>query len=444
MFKNLRRYYWLTAEFIKRHHRLMVRTVLGVMIFSGVLIAIIRYVPSPRHITRIGLVGKYTQETLPQNIQSKVSEGLVHMDQDGNPKSALADTWDVKDEGLTYVFHLDPDKRWHDGTRIKPEDISYNFKEVTVERGEDTITYKLPDPFSPFFYAVDKPILKDGKYGTSQYSITNTVVFSGVVQSVTLLSETDKLIYKFYPTETSALTAFKLGEVDRLDNLSFVPNEVLDDNNIETNDDNRNQKIAVLFFNNNDQILTSKAARQGLAYAIKDKSFGHTRAISPIPESSWAYNPLVKDYQFDPERAKTLFSQDLESTNNLKLELKTTLQYLDVAESIADDWRENLGIEVDVKVVTGITNDYQAILADFAPPADPDQYTIWHSTQIGNFTHYTNLKVDKLIEDGRRTSDRKLRKDIYQDFQRFLLEDCPAVFLFNTSSYTISHKSLFN
>ena len=119
------------------------------------------------------------------------------------------------------------------------------------------------------------------------------------------------------------------------------------------------------------------------------------------------------------------------------------LQYLDLAESIATSWRETLGVQVDVKVVSGVTSDYQIILADFTPPVDPDQYSIWHSTQPTNFTHFSNLKIDKLLEDGRRTSDQKLRQEIYQDFQRFLLEDCPAVFLFKSNSYTLSRQPLF-
>jgi peptide/nickel transport system substrate-binding protein len=93
-------------------------------------------------------------------------------------------------------------------------------------------------------------------------------------------------------------------------------------------------------------------------------------------------------------------------------------------------------------VVSSVTSDYQILLADFTPPIDPDQYSIWHSTQNTNFTHFSNLKIDKLLEDGRRTSDQKLRKEIYQDFQRFLLEDCPAVFLFKSNSYSISRKTL--
>lgn len=441
--KNLRRYYWLVTEFVKRHGGVILRTIATVIILSLLTILFINYIPTPRRTLRIGLVGKYTLETLPSIIQEKLSKGLVKIE-NGEPKPAIAKDWQVSDDGKTYLFNLDPSLKWSDGSAIKPEEINYNFKDVEVRRGENSITFVLRDPFAPFFYAVEKPILKNSEIGVGPYTIGKKVVSSSVLQQISLIDPDEKLIYKFYPTESSVLTAFKLGEIDKIYNLSTIPPEFEKTANIIIEPSTTNRKIAVLFFNNNDANLNSKSTRQALAYAIEDKSMGRERVLSPISNSSWAYNSLVKDYGYDPEKALTLFEQDIKDRSNFKLELKTTLQYLDEAEQIAQSWRTTLGIQVDVKVVTTITNDYQALLADYAPPADPDQYTIWHSTQPTNFTHYTNLKVDKLLEDGRRTRDKKLRKEIYQDFQRFLLEDCPAVFLFNTSSFNLSRKPIFS
>jgi len=73
-------------------------------------------------------------------------------------------------------------------------------------------------------------------------------------------------------------------------------------------------------------------------------------------------------------------------------------------------------------------------------PPDPDQHALWHSTQPTNLTHYSDLKVDKLLEDGRQISDQARRREIYQDFQRFLVEDSPAIFLSHPVTYTITRK----
>ena len=42
-----------------------------------------------------------------------------------------------------------------------------------------------------------------------------------------------------------------------------------------------------------------------------------------------------------------------------------------------------------------------------------------------------NKKVDKLLEEGRKTQDSKERARIYEEFQNLLIEDSPAVFLLN-------------
>lgn len=442
MLKAIRRQYWVSQEFFKRHFPLITKTIIAVIGISLIVAFFIKYIPAPRSHTRIGLIGKYTPETLPLEIRKLVSSGLVELDAEGEPHPALAKDWQVQDEGQRYVFTLDESKRWHDGDRINPSDLAYNFSDVQVSTSDNQIIFDLRDPFAPFFYAVSRPVLKNGRLGVGEYTLANSVVYSGILQSISLVSPTRKLTYKFYPTENSGLTAFKLGEIDELKNLSYVPSELSrDDRVIYT--PNRNQiKLAVIFFNNNDTALTSKSTRQALAYAVKDKSFGRERARSPITESSWVYNSLVKSYDYDAERAKTLLEQDFPKPGELTLELKTMLQYLDEAEIVAENWRSTLGINVNVKVVTSLSNDYQVFFADYAPPEDPDQYTIWHSTQPTNFTHYTNLKVDKLLEDGRRTLDRKLRKDIYQDFQRFLLEDSPAIFLFHTNAFDLSRKGI--
>ena len=443
MFKTIRRYYWVTKSFLARHNKIIVRTTGIVLSLILIFLLFSKYIPTFKTTTRLGRVGKYTIETFPVDIQLKISSGLVGVEGSGTILPKLAKSWEVQDAGKTYVFTLDNTLSWHDGSRLTPDDITYNFKDVEIGRGDNTITYRLKEPFSPFFSAVARPILKKNKLGTGEFRMVKSVISSGVLQSLTLESETKRLVYKFYPTETSSLTAYKLGEVDQLEGLSFISDSLSQDTtNILTESNSSTNQQSVLFFNNNDAVLTSKSARQALSYAIQDKNFGKERSISPIDKSSWAYNSLVKTYDYDPEKAKSLFAQDIQDPGSQTLELKTMLQYLDIAESIATSWRETLGVKVDVKVVSSITSDYQILLTDFTSPIDPDQYTIWHSTQATNFTHFSNLKIDKLLEDGRRTSDQKLRKEIYQDFQRFLLEDCPAAFLFKSSTYSLSRKSL--
>jgi len=100
-----------------------------------------------------------------------------------------------------------------------------------------------------------------------------------------------------------------------------------------------------------------------------------------------------------------------------------------------------VGVNINLQVISTIPTDFQAFLAIFDIPDDPDQYSIWHSTQTStNITRYEDPRVDKLLEDGRSQIDLESRKKIYLDFQRFLVEDSPAAFLYYPTIYSISRK----
>ncbi|KKQ55358.1 MAG: ABC-type dipeptide transport system, periplasmic component, partial [Candidatus Woesebacteria bacterium GW2011_GWC1_38_13] len=57
-----------------------------------------------------------------------------------------------------------------------------------------------------------------------------------------------------------------------------------------------------------------------------------------------------------------------------------------------------------------------------------------------NITKYKNLRIDKILEDGRVEQDKEKRKELYFDFQRFLIEDSPAIFLYHPVWYNIHRK----
>ncbi len=49
-------------------------------------------------------------------LYGNVYEGLVQFAADGSVRPSLALSWDVSDDGLTYVFHLRSGVRFHDGS----------------------------------------------------------------------------------------------------------------------------------------------------------------------------------------------------------------------------------------------------------------------------------------------------------------------------------------
>jgi len=143
-----------------------------------------------------------------------------------------------------------------------------------------------------------------------------------------------------------------------------------------------------------------------------------------------------------------------EETLPLRFTLVTVNQpiLLQVADSLKEQWGK---IGVDVEVVSFDINalqrevirqrNYDALLFGEVLGMIPDPFPFWHSSQKGelglNLANYENKECDKLLEDNRTELAPEEREEKLEEFQNLLIEDCPAVFLYNPYyHYLVSEK----
>lgn len=446
--RRFRKPFWILNSFFSKHKKLILSfTLIGVLIFVFFK-NLLPLLPKANQHQKIGIVGQYNLNSIPTSISQAISRGLVKVDAFGSIQADLAKSWEISEAETSYTIYLQTDILWSDGTLINSKEIQFDIPDVEViYPDQHTIQFKLKEPFSPFLLLLTRPLFKNHTISAGDYIIKKIKYQGPYLKLLSLTGAKKDITYKFYPSHLSAWLGFKLGEVDQLNNLITNP---LDDRwtkkvNVEKTT-NENQYLAILF-NLNDNHLSSKPLRQSLAYAIKDKTKeGETRALTPISPKSWAYYDKAKTYTYSPTQSKELFdkfTQEASVSGKLKISLGTSDSFLELAETIAKDWENVLDVDVDVKIINSIEPDFQAILIAQEIPLDPDQHALWHSTQETNISHYQDLKIDKLLEDGRIISDLKKRKEIYQDFQKFLVEDTPAIFLSHPTTYTITRKWTF-
>ncbi|MDO8503082.1 MAG: ABC transporter substrate-binding protein [bacterium] len=446
--RQIRYFIRLLQAFLGKFKKLLFASIfLGILFF--VLFPSARDLfPALRGTSAIGLVGRFSVDNLPPMILSQISAGLTKLDSTNNVLPGLALSWESSEEGRVWVFKLREGK-WQDGKKIKAADINYNFSDVTREVVDDqTVKFILKDPFAPFPSVVTRPLFKRGLLGTGDWKVDKITFISGnYVQTLkmTNIISNQKKVYKFFPSEETARIAFKLGEVSSLVDL-VDPKELVSWKGVEITEHTRPDRYVGVFLNNEDGLLVDKSIRQALAYAIDKEAFGKERAISPMSPDSWAFNSQVKPYTYSVEHAKELINSALpkDQRDKLVVTLATTPSLLPIADKIKAYW-EAVGVKTDVQVTSAIPQNFKALLAIQEIPPDPDQYSLWHSTQTAtNITNYRKTKesqrIDKLLEDGRKTLDQDERKKIYLDFQRFLVEDSPVIFLFHPSTYTITRK----
>jgi oligopeptide transport system substrate-binding protein len=74
-----------------------------------------------------------------QDIVTATSRGLVELDENNEVKTSLAESVEVREDGLEYEFKIRNDIYWSDGTRITPRDIATFFREILTEENEENI-----------------------------------------------------------------------------------------------------------------------------------------------------------------------------------------------------------------------------------------------------------------------------------------------------------------
>lgn len=433
MIKSIRERIWFVKGFFQKYSKQIILSVIITVVFSLLTNIVTKKLPSRNTVLKIGIVGQFGAGQLPSYIIDYLNSGLVATDETLQPIPMLAEKWTIDDGGNTYTFYLKPNLKWFGGAEVKASDIKFSIPNIVVETQDpNIIKFKIPTKFAPFLSLLNIPLLNSKGSIIGNYDIRLKQKSSGVITQIILESNTKTLNFNVFSTSKQAITAYKLGQLDLILGLpSEYANELTSYAKIQKKTDFN--KVVMLIFNQTDQNLKDKGIRQGIAYALKDKTFGETEALTTINPNSWAYSPLVKTYGYNFSRTRELIKAPI------VLELASTPELLPVAESIKAQLDSDL-LTINIKVVTSTPDQFQLLLTTYVISTDPDQYRDWHSTQTTNIGKGNDEKIDKLLEDGRVNLDQKERKRIYIDFQKTFSEELPALVLFHPSMIDIARK----
>jgi peptide/nickel transport system substrate-binding protein len=92
-----------------------------------------------------------------------------------------------------------------------------------------------------------------------------------------------------------------------------------------------------------------------------------------------------------------------------------------------------------------VERNYEITLNWWSHANDPDVYPYFHSTTAGtgnNIPGYKDPKMDKMLEEGRSTSDLAKRKAIYDQFQQYASEVQPYIFLWYPQEIQVLSSNL--
>ena len=264
---------------------------------------------------------------------------------------------------------------------------------------------------------------------------------------------------RFYPDHQSLLTAYDRNEID---GVSWIwPQEVASaaqrkDLQLFTAPLSGYTLVYLNLQNPNLPFFKEAAVRQALLTGLDRQAVVDTVlngqglvAHAPILPGTWAYDPEVRQYPYDPGRARQLLDEagwrdsdgdGVVDRDGVKLAFVLLGDDKAMTEAIAQAWAA-IGVQATPQVVTlpGLTGDFlvprtfDAAIVHWELSGDPDPYPLWHSTQIKggqNYGGWENRAAEEAIEKARALTDRDQRRAYYIQFQRIFAEEVPAILLY--------------
>lgn len=290
--------------------------------------------------------------------------GLVALDESGEPVPELAESWDVEEDGALYRFHLRDDVTWHDGEPFTAADVEFTFEEVLLEHhartkaslspslasieapDEHTVEFRFDQPYAPLLLQLnvtEAPILPAHVYeGTdpTENPANTAPVGTGPFRFVSFspgseiryernddyfkegLPRLDEVVMRVIPDDATQMLALENGEVDFVWN---VPEQELErvrtSDRIETGTTQSNPGgsncIMTVSFNLDRPIVADVQVRRAIAHALdRDQfveriTFGQGKAAeAPISSGiAWAHADDVDLPEHDPAEAERLLEE---------------------------------------------------------------------------------------------------------------------------------------
>jgi peptide/nickel transport system substrate-binding protein len=228
---------------------------------------------------------------------------------------------------------------------------------------------------------------------------------------------------------------------------------------------------AYVAFNFDDPILAHREVRQALAYATNRQEIirylyrGQARlADGPLPPNSWAYEPDIERYGFDPQKAEQLLDssgyprQAEKNGMRMNLTLKTSTEETTrlLGAVLKEQWRK-VGVDLELQSMEPATLGADINRGDFelytlrwiGANNDPEFYEFAFSSKRmppmgGNRGHYRNAQLDAQLDQARVETDQAKLRVLLSQIQKIVAQDAPYLSLWFMDNVSVHRKRIGN
>lgn len=438
-----------------------------------------------------------------EHIDELMFDGLVARDASFHFTPALAERWEQPDP-RTLIFHLRGGVRFHDGRPLTARDVVWTINSMRTGKviSPKTASYasvdtiEAPDAQTVIFHLkqADNFLLTNLSTGAmgvvpegSGREFWRHPVGTGPFRFVSQQMDQDVVIER-NPMSWSA--APKLARV----RFAVVPDSITQSLELEKGsgdvvinslpmdalpvlaqrpnlkvEDAEGTQIQYLAFNTRDPLLKDARVRQAISCAI-DRNLiirtlmgGHAQpAVSMLPRNHWAWSGDVAHYDYDAARAKRLLDEAGYRAGadgiRFHLTMKTsTVEDVRLLAAVLQQQLARVGIVLDLR-----SYEFATFYADVTRGAfqmyslrwiggneQPDIFSYAFSTarfspKGANRGHYSNARLDALLDDAAASSDGTHRRADYVEAQQILARDLPAINLWYRDTIVVHNTRLRN
>ncbi|WP_313135597.1 ABC transporter substrate-binding protein [Paracoccus jeotgali] len=419
-------------------------------------------------------------------VYANLFEGLTRFGPDGTIQPALAESWEVSEDGKTWTFHLHEGVTFHDGAAFDASDAVFSldrarapdstnaqkqlFEGITSVEAVDPTTLRIvldaPDGTLPFKLAWGDAVMLDPAsaetaaskpVGTGPFRFVDwkqgdsvqLAAYDGYWGEKPALSSAT---FRFISDPTAAFAAMMAEDVDAFP--IYPAPETL----AQLGADPRFKVIVgttegetILALNKAVSPLDDVRVRQAIAHAVDRQElidgamFGYG---TPIGTHFAPHHPdyvdLTDRSAHDPDAARALLAEAGAEGLKLRLALPPTPYARRGGELLAAQLR-------DVGIETTITNmewaqwletvfkgkDYDMTIISHVEPMDIEIYA-----RDEYYFNYDNPELKKVMAEARTTVDDAKRSDLLKEAQRIIAEDYANIYLFQLAKTGVANAKI--
>ena len=403
---------------------------------------------------------------------------------------ALAESWEVSEDGLQYIFTIRPGVTFHDGTPLDAAAVETNFlrqfdeehplhqdnmvyagivfadvesveatgdMELTVTMSRPSIL--LPGNLAIFAAGIVSPTALEAQgaeFGQSPVG-TGPFRFDSWTKDVELVlvanddywggrPALDRVVWRTIAEDTVRLSELQTGAIDVANQIDFKDaGDIESDPNLQLIT-GPFLNVQFLAFNQVIPPFDNHALRMAVQHAINKESIaevvasGHyTLGAGPIAPTLLGYDPSLSErYPYDPAQAEALIAESGLTDITFDLLNRSGSFWPLLGQLIQADLAA-VGITVNLQSLEDAefydrlnSGEVQAFVNDWTwDNGDPDNvmYSLFTHERAVNRMGYENETVNELNLEAQVTADPDARAALYAEAQKLILDDAIMVIL---------------